>query len=120
MISSIVNCPWVVDLLPTASWLQLIFGLSLLFNAMSLWHRFRLWRIDAHRVRTEGAISLLFGAGVTVAEITPMPPSAQHRTPEAQAQLETVMDQLATLSDRCRRHSLSMLGPMGQEFAYRY
>jgi TRAP-type uncharacterized transport system substrate-binding protein len=115
-----VYAPWVVDLMPTASWLQLIFGLSLLFNAMSLWHRFRLWRIDAHRVRAEGAIALLFGAGITVGEITEMPPRAQHRTPEARAQLEAIMDQLATLSDRCRRHSLSMLVPMGQEFSYRY
>src|SRR5262252_1993936 len=69
-----VYAPWIVDLMPTANWLQLIFGLSLLFNAMALWHRFRLWRIDAHRVRAEGAIPLLFGAGVTVGEITAMPP----------------------------------------------
>jgi len=27
---------------------------------------------------------------------------------------------LATLSDRCRRHALSVLVPTGQEFAYRY
>jgi hypothetical protein len=115
-----VYAPWVVDLMPTASWLQLIFGLSLLFNAMSLWHRFRLWRVDAHRVRAEGAITLLFGTGVTVGEITEMPASAQHRTPEARNQLNAIIDQLVTLSDRCRRHSLSMLVPMGQEFSYRY
>src|SRR5262245_48572271 len=54
-------------------------GLSLLFNAMALWHRFRLWRIDAHRVRANGTISLLFGAWVTVGEISEMPASAQHR-----------------------------------------
>ena len=30
------------------------------------------------------------------------------------------MERLATLSDRCRRHSLSLLVPMGQEMAYRY
>ena len=115
-----VYVPWVVDIMPTASWLQLIFGLSILFNAMSLWHRFRLWRIDAHRVRAEGAIPLLFGAGVTVGEIAEMPASAQHRTPEARAKLDAIIDQLTTLSDRCRRQSLSILVPMGQEFAYRY
>jgi len=115
-----VYAPWVVDLMPTASWLQLIFGLSLLFNAMSLWHRFRLWRIDAHRVRAEGALSLLFGTGITVGEISQMPASAPHRTSETRAQLHAIIDQLVTLSDRCRRHSLSMLVPMGQEFSYRY
>jgi hypothetical protein len=115
-----VYTPWVVDIMPTASWFQLIFGISILFNAMSLWHRFRLWRIDAHRVRAEGSISSLFGSGVTVWEITEMLASAQHRTPEARAKLHAVIEQLAMLSDQCRRHSLSMLVPMGQEFAYRY
>jgi len=115
-----VYAPWVVDIMPTASWLQLIFGYSLLLNAMTLWHRFRLWRIDAHRVRAEGAIARLFGAGVTVGEISEMPASTQHRTPEMRTQLDAIIDQLVTLSDRCRRHSLSMLVPMGQEFSYRY
>src|SRR5262249_41230369 len=46
-----VYVPWVVDIMPTASWIQLILGVSLLFNGMSLWHRFHLWRIDANRVR---------------------------------------------------------------------
>jgi len=49
-----------------------------------------------------------------------MPTSAQHCTPEARAKLDAIIDQLAMLSDRCRRHSLSMLVPMGQAFAYRY
>src|SRR5262249_17796133 len=48
-----VYAPWLVDLLPTARWIQLIFGFSLLFNAMACAHRFRLWRIDAGRVKIE-------------------------------------------------------------------
>jgi TRAP-type uncharacterized transport system substrate-binding protein len=115
-----VYMPWVVDLMPTASWLQFIFGVSILMNAMSLWHRFRLWRLDVHRVRAEGVITRLFGPGITVGEIAEMPTNEQHRTPEACAQLDAIMAQLATLSDRCRRQSLSVLVPMGQEFAYRY
>jgi len=115
-----VYLPWVVDLMPTASWLQLIFGVSLLLNAMTLWHRFRLWRLDAHRVRAEGVVADLFGPGITVGEIAEMPSQEQHRTPEARAQLDAIMAQLMTLSDRCRRQSLSVLVPMGQEFAYRY
>ena len=55
-----------------------------------------------------------------VGEIAAMPAKEPHRTPEARAQLDAIMAQLATLSERCRRQSLSVLVPMGQEFAYRY
>jgi TRAP-type uncharacterized transport system substrate-binding protein len=112
--------PWVVDLMPTARWLQLILGFTLLNNAMAAWHQFRLWRIDAKRVRIESAMLHLFGPGVTVGEIAEMPPRDPHHTPEVRGQLDTLMEQLVTLSERCRQQSLSMLVPMGQEMAYRY
>jgi hypothetical protein len=38
---------WVVDLMPTASWIQLLVGLSLLNTAMAWWHAFRLWHIES-------------------------------------------------------------------------
>jgi TRAP-type uncharacterized transport system substrate-binding protein len=115
-----VHVPWVVDIMPTASWVQLILGFSLLFNGMALWHRFHLWRIDANRIRIERAIPPLFGPGVTVGEITEMAPSEKHRSPGARAQLDTIMEELATLSERSQRQSQSVLVPMGQEMAYRY
>ena len=113
-----VYAPWVIDIMPTASWVQLILGISLLFNAKSLWHRFHLSRIDANRMRTESAIPLLFGPGVTVGEIAEMAPSEKHRTPEARKQLDTILDQLATLLERSRRESQSVLVPMGEEMHY--
>lgn len=112
--------PWVVDLMPTARWLQLILGYTILNNAMAGWHHFRLWRIDAKRVRIESALLHLFGPGGTVGEIAEMPPRDQHHTSGRRAQLDTIMEQLVTLSERCRQQSLSMLVPMGQEMAYRY
>ena len=115
-----VHAPWVVDIMPTARWIQLILGFSLLSTAMSWWHQFRLWRIDANRVRIERAIPPLLGPGVTVGDIAEMPPSEQHGTPDARAQLDTIMNQLATLSERSRRQSQSVFVPMGQEMAYRY
>jgi uncharacterized protein len=115
-----VYMPWVVDLMPTARWLQLILGFTLLNNAMAGWHQFRLWRIDAKRVRIESALLHLFNPGVTVGAIAEMPPRDQHHTSEVRAQLDTIMEQLVTLSERCRQQSLSMLVPMGQEMAYRY
>jgi TRAP-type uncharacterized transport system substrate-binding protein len=113
-----VYAPWVIDIMPTASWIQLILGISLFFNAMSWWHRFHLSRIDANRMRAESAIPLLFGAGVTVGEIAEMEPAEKHRTPEARKQLDTMLDQLAALLEHSRRESQSMFVPMGQEISY--
>jgi uncharacterized protein len=115
-----VYMPWVVDIMPTARWIQLIVGYTLLTSAMAAWHQLRLWRIDARRVRIEGAMLRLFGPGVTVAEIAEMPPRDQYHTSEVRAQLDTIMQQLVALSERCRKQSQSMLVPMGQEMAYRY
>jgi hypothetical protein len=114
-----VHAPWVVDIMPTASWIKLILGVSLLLKAKSMWHRFRLRRINAIRRRTERAISLLFGSEVTVSDIAAMAPSEKHRSPEARAQLETIIDQLATVLERSRQQSQSVLVPMGEEIDYR-
>jgi uncharacterized protein len=115
-----VYAPWLLDIMPMVGWVQLFFGISLLLNATALWHRFRLWRIDAHRVRAEGGIATLFGPGVTVGEIAEMAPIAVHATPAGRAQVDGAIDRLAGLSARCRQQSLSVLVPMGQEMAYRY
>ncbi len=111
--------PWIVDILPTATWVQLILGFSMLFGAMAVWHRFRLWRLDLARVNIEREIPTLFCPGITVDEITEMPATDRHRSPEARAKLNEIVERLAALSDRCRRHSLSMLVPMGHEMPYR-
>jgi TRAP-type uncharacterized transport system substrate-binding protein len=111
--------PWIVDILPTATWVQLIIGLSTLFAAMAVGHRFQLWRLDVARVSIEREIPTLFHPGITVDEIIEMPATERHRTPEARAKLNDIVERLAVLSDRCRRHSLSILVPMGQEMPYR-
>jgi len=111
--------PWIVDILPTATWIQLILGFSMLFGAMAAWHRFRLWRLDVARVNIEREMPSLFGPGITVGEIIEMPATDRHRTPEARAKLNEIIERLAALADRCRRHSLSMLVPMGHEMPYR-
>ena len=40
--------------------------------------------------------------------------------PEARAQLDAAVIELTKLTERCRKQSLSMLVPMGQEMNYRY
>ena len=112
--------PWLVDVMPTPTWLQLIVGFSVLFSGMSLWHRFRLWRIDAGRVNVEREIPALFGPGVTIGDIATMPATDRHRTPEARASLDAIIDRLSAHSERCRRQSMSVLVPMGEEMSYRY
>ena len=112
--------PWLIDIMPTARWLQLIFLFSLLFGAQALWHRFRLWRLDARRVRIEGDISRLFSPALTVHDIAEMEPDARYRTPEMRTRIDALIARLEQLSGRCRRQSLSMLVPMGQEMNYRY
>ena len=112
--------PWAVDIMPLPLWIQLGVAFSVLFSAMALGHRFRLWRVDADRVKIEREIPGLFGAGVTIGRIAEMTPEARHATPEARAKLDDVMERLAALAERCRRHSLSVLVPMGEEMSYRY
>ena len=112
--------PWVIDIMPTARWVQLVFAFSLLFGAQAVWHRFRLWRLDAWRVRIEGEVTRLFAPGTTVVEIAESLPESRHRTPATRAQVDAAMNELGELAERCRRQSLSMLVPMGQEMNYRY
>src|SRR5262249_28954615 len=112
--------PWLIDIMPTARWLQLIFVFSMLFGAQALWHRFRLWRLDGARVRVEGEIARVFGPAVTGAEVAAMKPQGRYRTPEMRVRVDALITELEHLGGRCRRQSLSMLVPMGQEMNYRF
>ena len=114
------HVPWVNDIMSTARWLQLVFAFSLLFGAQALWHRYRLWRIDARRVGIEADVDRILGRAVPVAEIGDLAPGMQNATPESRAGLDTAIAELEKLARRCRRQSLSMLVPMGQEMNYRY
>ena len=112
--------PWAVDVMPLPLWIQLGVAFSVLFSGMALMHRYRLWRVDADRVKLEREIPALFAPGITVGEIAGMAPDARHATPEARARLDDLMGRLAALAERCRRHSLSVFVPMGEEMSYRY
>jgi TRAP-type uncharacterized transport system substrate-binding protein len=112
--------PWFIDIMPTAQWLQLVFAFSVLFGAQALWHRFRLWRLDARRVALENEVGKLFAPGITVAEIEALEPEARQRSPETRARIDALLRDLGVLARRARRQSLSMFVPMGQEMSYRY
>ncbi len=79
-----------------------------------------LWRIDAQRVRIEREIPALFHAGVTLGEIAEMRPGPGPQSAETRAVLDSLLARLDALAERCRRKSLSILVPMGEEMSYRY
>jgi hypothetical protein len=114
--------PWLVDVMPPANWAYVVMGVTILFNAMGLGHRFRLWRIDANRVRLEAELGKHFPPASTLGDIQRTSPDAV--SPAAKAETLAVMDrvirELEELAARSRRYSLSVLVPMGQEMAYRY
>jgi len=71
-------------------------------------------------VRIEGDVSRLFAPGTTVPEMAAALPEPAQRTPEVRAKVDAAVKQLDALAQRCRRQSISMLVPMGQEMNYRY
>ena len=95
--------PWAEDIMPLPAWIQLGIALSVLFSAMAFLHRFRLWRVDARRVKIERGISALFGSGVTVGEIGAMAPDPDHGLQETRAQIDGLIERLAELAERCRK-----------------
>jgi hypothetical protein len=112
--------PWAVNIMPQATWIQLGVAFTFLFSGMAVWHRFRLWRIDARRVRIERDIEALLGPGVSADTIAEMPLDAESLGADAGARIDVLLLRLSSLSRRCRRQSLSLLVPMGEEMSYRY
>ncbi|HEY3586955.1 MAG TPA: TAXI family TRAP transporter solute-binding subunit, partial [Myxococcaceae bacterium] len=116
-----VYAPRVIDIMPTAGWIQLALGISVLFNAMGLVNRFRLWRLDDARVKMEQEIPRLFHhPRLTVAEIARSRPAPGREPEEVDREVRSLIDRLGALYGRCRRQSVSILVPMGGEMAYRY
>ena len=115
-----IYAPWVIDIMPTASWVQLALAISVLFNAMGAANRFRLWRLDVARVRLEDDVAPLFPPGTSVAEIPAALPEAGLTTEELHRRVPSLLQRLEALQARCRKQSLSILVPMGGELYYRY
>ncbi len=111
--------PWAADILPLPTWIKLGVALSLLFSGMAFGHRFNLWRIDVERVKIERDILALF-PGTTLGELTELRPGLQPPAAAARPALDGLVSRLDTLAEQCRRKSLSILVPMGQEMSYRY
>ena len=114
------HVPWATDIMPLSNWIYAITAVSILFNIIGLWSKFRLWRIDAHRVKAEARLAALFRPSITPAEIARLAPTPEHRAAGYRAELAELITSLETLNTRCREQSLSWVAAMGQEMPYRY
>lgn len=112
--------PWLVNIMSPAYWVYLVMAVTLLFNAMNGYSRFRLWRIDATREKLEKSLEQLTGPGLTHAQMrapTAEPRFARAETREAAQRL---LDEFNQLRARCQRQVASIFTPMGDEIYYRY
>jgi hypothetical protein len=56
-----------------AYWVYLVMAITVIFNGMSAYSRFRLWRIDAARDRLEALLKQFVDAGVTHTQMREVP-----------------------------------------------
>jgi hypothetical protein len=96
--------PWLVNLMSPAYWVYLAMVITVLFNAMRGFSRFRLWRIDAAREKLKARLDQL----KLLAE------------PAARTTNRDIMEKLRELRARCQRYTGSFVTPMGDEMFYRY
>jgi TRAP-type uncharacterized transport system substrate-binding protein len=112
--------PWLVNLLSPAYWIYLVMAVTVLFNGMAGFSRFRLWRIDAAREKLETALKEFAAAGLTHAQIREAGAVRPIDAPEQRTAAQALLQRLMELRARCRRYTGSFVTPMGDEMYYRY
>jgi len=112
--------PWLVNLMSPAYWVYLFMAVTVLFNALKAFSRFRLWRIDAAREKLETALKQLVDPNLTHPQIRAVPAEDILTGPGRRAAAQAIMDRLAELRARCQRQTSSLVTPMGDEMFYRY
>jgi TRAP-type uncharacterized transport system substrate-binding protein len=112
--------PWLVNLMSPAYWVYLVMAVTVLFNVMRGYSKFRLWRIDATREKLEAAVKRLVDPAFTHAQMRAAPAEQVLASPQRRAVAQSLMEQLRTLRTRCQRQTNSFVTPMGDEIYYRY
>jgi len=112
--------PWLVNLMSPAYWVYLFMAVTILFNLMKGYSRFRLWRIDAAREKLETALKELVDPSLTHAQMRAVADEQAMASPERRAAAQAIMDRLLALRARCQRQTNSVVTPMGDEMFYRY
>jgi TRAP-type uncharacterized transport system substrate-binding protein len=125
--------PWLVNLMSPAYWIYLAMGATVLLNAMGVYSRFRLWRIDANRGLLEDRLKTLAypglseeqikaraHSGITREQIKALPSEAVIQTPQNRKAAEELIEDFDALRRRCEEQLVSYFTPMGSEMYYRY
>jgi TRAP-type uncharacterized transport system substrate-binding protein len=112
--------PWLVNLMSPAYWVYLLMAVTILFNAMKGFSRFRLWRIDAAREKIEIALKELVDPRLTNTQIRAVAGERATAVPDLRKTAQTLMDRLIGLRIRCQHQTNSLVTPMGDEMFYRY
>lgn len=110
--------PWLVDIMPPSNWVYTIMAVSLFFNFAGFLNSQRLAMIDLNRVALENDITVLFGEHVSNEEIRHFDPVKKER-PIDPLELKRLILRYKRHMEKCRRQSLSVLSPMGEEMGYR-
>jgi hypothetical protein len=109
-----------LGLMSPAYWIYLAMAVTILFNTLSAYSRFRLSRIDANRELLQSRLKALVGLGSTPEHIRTLPPKAIIETSQDRKTAEDLMRDLEALRVRCQAQARSMVTPMGNEMFYRY
>ncbi len=113
--------PRLVNLMSPAYWIYLAMAVTVLFNGMEIYSRFRLWRLDANREDLETRLRALTDPPLSRDQIQALPATAAIATPEAQTAAAGLLKDFETLRGRCRAQlETSWVTPMGREMYYRY
>ena len=107
--------PWLVNLMSPAYWVYLAMAVTVLFNAMNGYSRFRLWRIDATREKLEKELEELAGAGLTHEQMRARAPELLPAGSPARETARRLLEQFLDLRARCQRQVGSVFVPMGDE-----
>ena len=95
-------------------------AVTVLFNSLRAFSRFRLWRLDAAREKLEAALKELVGPGLTHAQMRAVSAERVLGEPGKRAVAQAILEQLQELRARCQRQTSSLVTPMGDEIYYRY
>jgi TRAP-type uncharacterized transport system substrate-binding protein len=112
--------PWLVNLMSPAYWVYLFMAVTILFNGMKAYSRFRLWRIDTTREKLAMDIKQLVDPRLTHAQIREAPSVIVMAAAEKQSAAQSIVGRLAELRALCQRYTNSFITPMGDEMFYRY
>src|SRR5262249_48614722 len=95
--------PWLVNLMSPAYRVYLVMAVTILFNVLKAFSRFRLWRIDAAREKLETALKQLVDPVLTHAQMRAVPAERLMAVAERRATAEAIMERLVELRARCQR-----------------